>query len=153
MSRPATRLGATGVKGRDLSSDGSQLSVTFTTKYVGDIVLTIPVSCVGDLISVLDEQPGGARREATPSLISVTQKADPSPARVTGDAESSSPRVSVPKTWAVAQDVKVPGGMVLLVFNPSHADANSYALHVGAAKKLAAALTKQADALIAQLQR
>jgi hypothetical protein len=153
MSRPATRLGTTGVKGGELSNDGSQLSVTFATKYVGDIVLTIPVSCVGDLIVVLDQQLGGAQQEATPSPIAVAQKAGPSPARVADDAESSAPRVSVPKNWAVAKDVKVPGGMVLLAFEPRTQIQTTYALHVGAAKELAAALIRQADAALAQRRK
>ena len=123
------------VKDSTVSDDGNLTSVTFTTKYVGDLDLTMPSSCVDRLIAVLQE----ARNKGQP-------KAPVEPSRQP-PLEPNQLRVAVPKTWALTADVKE-RGLVIVVFDHLAETRTGYALSPDAAIKMSEGLVKNAEAVL-----
>ena len=56
------------IKHAIVSDDGTATSVTFTTKYVGDLDVTMPSSCVDRLIAVLQDAKSKLQPKASPQL-------------------------------------------------------------------------------------
>lgn len=120
-------ISVTHVKDHSVSDDGSQATVTFTTKYVGDLDVTMPVSCVDELIAVLQR-----------TKSSIEMKAPNSPKQL---------KVTVPKTWLVTADAKQ-HGVVILAFDHQAETRVGFALMPDAAKKMGASLSQNADAML-----
>jgi hypothetical protein len=118
-----------GVKDHSVSDDGAEVTVTFTSKFIGDIDLTMPADCLDDLISALTKAKNAvrARNAKTPQQV----------------------RVTTPKKFMVTADVSV-RGIVILIFDPTTVDQCGFALDAKAAKEMAAGLVKNADAVLAQ---
>ena len=62
------------VKDATVSEDGALTSVTFVTKYVGDLDVTMPSACIDRLIAMLQDAKGRLQPEAA-------QRPKPSPQR------------------------------------------------------------------------
>jgi hypothetical protein len=138
MSRPVTHMRVSGVKGHAASVDGDSVTVTFSTKYVGDFELTMPRSCVDQLIAELNAVSAGAdalARKSPPS--SATQHEPPV-------------NVRVPKRWLVTADYAARGGLVLLVFDHQTDAQIGFALNPTSAKKVATGLNQEADEISAR---
>jgi hypothetical protein len=119
----------TALKSVHLTDDGQQAKVTFVTKYVGDIELTMPASCVEELATALK----GAKPQIDPK-----------------DAlQANQLKVTMPRTWLVTADVK-DRGVVVVAFDHQAETRVGYALDPDAAKKIADGLTKNADAILAE---
>src|SRR4051812_43621644 len=117
------------VKSVRFSDDAHQASVTFVTKYVGDIELTMPANCVEALLTALK----GAKSEIDAKHPS----------------KANQLTVTMPRTWLVTADVKQ-RGVVVVAFDHQAETRAGYALDPDAAKKMAAGLTKNADAILAE---
>ncbi len=120
-------LTVSAIKSHRISDDGAQATITFTTKYVGDLDVTMPSACVKDLIAALS------------STKSEKQPQDPK--------DSAKLTVTVPKTWLVMADTAV-HHMVILAFDHQAETKAGYALNPDAAKKLAAVLVQKADTIL-----
>jgi hypothetical protein len=118
-------LTVTAIKGCETSDDGLQMTVTFTTKYVGDLNVTMPLSCL----------------EALQAAV-VPAKTHKAPEQSENNAAQL--RVAVPKTWLVMADTQV-HRMVILAFDHQAETKAGYALNPDAAKKLAGVLVQKAD--------
>src|SRR5437660_1746595 len=118
-------LSVTAAKGHTVSDDGLQATVTFTTKYVGDLDLSMPLACVDELIAVLN------RAKSAVDLKS--------------PGAANQLKVSKPKTWLVTAELKE-RGVVILAFDHQSDARIGYALTPEAAKKMAASLGQNADA-------
>jgi hypothetical protein len=136
-------LSVNAIKAFKVSDDGLQTTITFTTKYVGDLDVTMPSSCVDDLIS--------AARQAKPEKPSrdATDVKAPTDVRDVKDPKDATQlTVAVPKTWLVLADTAV-HQMVILAFDHQAETKTAYALHPDAAKKLAEVLVQKAGAILA----
>jgi len=122
-------LTVSAVKDQSVSEDGLHASITFTTKYVGDLDVMMPVGCVDDLIAVLQR------------VKSKIELKDPKAA--------TQLKVTAPKTWLVTADVKH-RGVVVLAFDHQSESRVGYALAPDAAKKMGASLSQNADAILNQ---
>jgi len=120
-------LTVSAIKSHKISDDGAQATITFTTKYVGDLDVTMPSACVKDLIAALS------------STKSEKQPQDPK--------DSAKLTVTAPKTWLVMADTAV-HHMVILAFDHQAETKAGYALNPDAAKKLAAVLVQKADTIL-----
>ena len=112
-----------------VSEDGSHATLTLTTKYAGDLDVTMPASCIDDLIASLKL-----------AKSSIAHK-DP--------RNANQLKVTMPKTWLVTSDVKE-RGVVIVVFDHQSEAKAGYALSPDAAKKMAAGLTQSAEAILGQ---
>lgn len=122
-------LTVTAVRAHSVSDDGLQTSITFTTKYVGDLDVTMPSACIDDFVSALNR------------AKSAIELRDPK--------NANELKVTVPKTWLVTSDAQA-RGVVVLVFNHQTETRAGYALNPNAAKKMAASLVQNADAILSQ---
>jgi len=131
------------IKQAIVSDDGTTTSVTFTTKYVGDLDVTMPSSCVDRLIAVLQDAKSKLQPKASPQL-EAQPKASPEPA---ASLQPNQVRVTVPKTWAVTADSRQ-HGLVIVVFDHQADTRAGYALSPDAARKLSEGLAKNAEAVL-----
>ena len=122
---PALTVNA--IKAQSVSDDGLFATFTFTTKYVGDLDVTMPAACLDELLSALK----GARSDIN--------RKDPK--------KANQLQLTVPKTFLVTADVKE-RGLVIVVFDHQAETRAGYALTPDAAKKLSSGLTQNADAVI-----
>jgi len=122
-------LTVSAVKDQSVSDDRSQATVKFTTKYVGDLDVTMPIACVEELMTALQK------------LKSSIELKDPKTAMQL--------KVTVPKTWLVTADLKQ-RGVVILAFDHQAETRVGYALAADAAKKMSASLNQNADAVLNQ---
>jgi hypothetical protein len=120
-------LTVSAVKDQSISDDGSQAIVKFTTKYVGDLDVSMPVTCVDELIAALQK------------LKASIDLKDPNAA--------TQLKVRVPKTWLVTADQKN-RGLVILAFDHQAETRVGYALAPDAAKRMSASLGQNADAIL-----
>ena len=66
-------LTVSAVKDQSVSDDGSQATVKFTTKYMGDLDVTMPIACVEELMTalqklqIIDRAQGSQNRDAAES--------------------------------------------------------------------------------------
>ena len=137
MSR-SIHMRVSGVKGHTASLDGDNVTVRFSTKYVGDFELTMPRSCVDQLVADLkNARPGGDALAQTSSAHSAAQHAPPV-------------NVRLPEKWLVTADHSVRNGIVLLVFDHQTEKQAGFALTPDAAKKIAGGLNQEAAAIAVQ---
>ena len=115
------------VKDSTVSDDGNLTSVTFTTKYVGDLDLTMPSTCVDRLIAVLQDAKSKLQPKAS--------------------LEPNQLRVTVPKTWALTADLQE-RGLVIVVFDHQADTRTGYALSPDAALKMSESLARNAEAVL-----
>ena len=127
------------VKDATVSEDGALTSVTFVTKYVGDLDVTMPSACIDRLIAMLQDAKGRLQPEAA-------QRPKPSPERQT-PLQPNQVRVTVPKTWAITTDNQQ-RGLVIVVFDHQAETRAGYALSPDAARKMSVALAKNAEAVL-----
>ncbi len=132
-------LSVNAIKACKVSDDGLQTTITFTTKYVGDLDVTMPSSCVGDLISAVNQ--------AKPETQSKNPPDKNPPERQKDQKDGTQLTVAVPKTWLVVADTAV-HHMVILAFDHQADTKAGYALNPDAAKKLAGVLVQKADAIL-----
>ena len=117
------------VKGCTSSAD--ELSVTFTTKYTGELTLKMPISCMKDLLSTLQAASQGNGAHEAPQ---------------SGDGDLQQPNqisVKVPKKWMVTADLV--RSLVILVLDYQSEAQVGFAFDAAAARQLAAALTKNGE--------
>jgi len=136
------------LKSVELSPDKQNLVVTFATKYVGDLEVTLPAAEIEPLLQAfLCVNP--------PSQQSAPQP--PSPQRALAPGSEKSPAapapasqvtVMVPKTWLVTADTSRQA--VIIVFNHESDGRAGYALNTESGQKLADALSKNATAISQQ---
>ena len=117
----------TGIKDHRLSDDGTQVIVKMVTRYVGDLDLTMPTAGIDDLIAALNR------------AKSSIQLKDPNSANQV--------RVVMPKTWMVTADVKTHAA-VIVIFDHQLESRVGFAINPDAAKKIAASLSQNADAVL-----
>ena len=122
---PALTVNA--IKAPSVSDDGLFTTFTFTTKYVGDLDVTMPSACLDELLSALK----GAKSDIN--------RKDPK--------KANQLQLTVPKTFLVTAEVKE-RGLVIVVFDHQAETRAGYALTPDAAKKLSSGLTQNADAVI-----
>ena len=122
---PALTVNA--IKAQSVSDDGLFATFTFTTKYVGDLDVTMPAACLDELLSALK----GAKSDI--------DRKDPK--------KANQFQITVPKTFLVTADVKE-RGLVILVFDHQAETRVGYALTPDAAKKVSSGLTQNAEAVI-----
>jgi hypothetical protein len=159
------KFSVTNLKGQTLSDDGNEVVLTFATKYIGDMDVTMPLSCVDELVAALHRTKPDAlqgMRETAPATqgngtapdAPKAAAASPPPQDGTVPGAPAVPgqlRVTMPKTWLVTADVKT-HGVVLLVFNHQEETRVGYALNGVAAKEMATGLVKNAEVVLAHKQ-
>jgi hypothetical protein len=130
-------LAVTGIKDFSLSDDGSEATFALVTKYAGDFAVTLPASSLKALQVPAKRDKAGAKgtREKAVDGKAAAHK-------TSGDFT-----VSVPKKWFIAADSQ--RGLVVVGLDPQTPAQSGFALRPKAAKELAAALVKQADAVAA----
>jgi hypothetical protein len=129
----------TGIKDFLLSADGREVTFALVTRYAGDLRVAVPIECLKDL------QSSTARDAFENNAVEATSTEHAAVAENTTD----NPRVKIPKTWSAAVDKQ--RGFVVVVLDHSTPAKFGFALHPDAAKKLAAALVKQADVIAASI--
>ena len=122
-------LTVSAVKDQSLSDDGTQATVKFTTRYVGDLDVTMPIACVEQLMTALQK------------LKSSIELKD--------GKTATQLKVTVPKTWLVTAELKQ-RGVVILAFDHQAETRVGYALAPDAAKKMSASLSQNADVILKQ---
>jgi hypothetical protein len=151
-----------GVKSCKLSASGTEVHITFVSRYSGDFEVSMPLACRDELLALLTAN--GATRPSQPSAPAAAPAMPPArpiaatapPARpIESPAPAPEPpakpgqiSVSVPKKWAVTADTSV-HDVVLLLFNPNMDKQTGYALGPEAAKEMAIGLVKNADTVLA----
>ena len=128
----------TGIKDFAISADGTQATFALITKYSGDLGVKLPAASLKAL--QLSPEPSSPRAAAPGQNRPGGELAPPA-------KNPKEVMVSVPKKWLAAADKK--RGMIVMVFDRESPTQQGFALSPGAAKDLAAALVKQADALTA----
>jgi len=134
-----------GIKSCKVSANGTEVHITFVTRYSGDFEVSMPLACRDELIALL--APGGAPRPSQPAAP--VAQPQPAPAAPANEAPTQPGQisVSVPKKWAVTADTTV-HDVVLLLFNPNMEKQSGYALGPEAAKEMAVGLVKNADIVL-----
>ena len=140
MSRPATHMKVNGVRDHAVSDGGASVTVTFSTRYVGDFELAMPAGCVDQLVDRL-------------TAVQSAANPDHPPAPVASSRDESPVKVRVPKTWLVTADHTVGHGVVLLVFDHHAGTQIGFALDPVSARKIAAGLNEEADAVSTRRKR
>ena len=128
----------TGIKDFAISADGTQATFALITKYSGDLGVKLPAASLKAL--QLSPEPGSPKATMAGPTAAGEKSAPP-------DKNPKEVMVSVPKKWLAAADKK--RGMVVMVLDQHSPTQQGFALSPGAAKDLAAALVKQADAVTA----
>ena len=108
------------------SADATSVTLTFDTKWSGDLSLTIPSEALDNLATMLNEAKAAVQGKLSPGQVTAR----------------------MPKKWMVTADVQK-HGVVLLVFDPQLPSQAGYVLNGEAAKELANGLTKNAEASMA----
>ena len=114
------------IKGHQLSADKRELSIVLDAKHVGDLSIVLSADHVEQLASII------SRVKAELPLKS---------------GATDQVQVTAPKTWLVAADLKI-HDVVLVIFNHQTGAQAGYALEATAAKEMAHALVKNADAVL-----
>jgi hypothetical protein len=123
----------TDIKDCSVSEGGKLATLTLVTRYVGDMGITLPVECLKEL---------ALRFAATvPAQEKTSSTETASPPTATANQIT----VSVASNWLTAADKS--RGMIVVVVNPNTPKHMGFAIKHEAAKELAAALVKQADAI------
>lgn len=133
-----TLLTVNAVKAHTIADDG-KVTVTIDAKHVGELSVLIPANCVDPLISALTE--AKSKTGGTP----VRQRQPAATPPKTADHVT----FKVPKNWLITADLQV-RKLVLLVFDHQSDAQAGYALDAEAAKKMAGALVKSGDAVLAK---
>ena len=123
-------LTVSAVKDQSVSDDGSQATVKFTTKYVGDLDVTMPIACVEELMTALQK------------LKSSIELKDPKTAMQL--------KVTVPKTWLLSAILKQRLAGCHSAFDHQAEARSATSLAADAAKKMSASLNQNADAVLNQ---
>jgi uncharacterized protein (DUF2237 family) len=119
-------LALTKVKAHVVSEDGGHVAVAFATQEGNDLSVMMPIDCLDVLISGLNRARSAAKNK----------KAE----------DANQINVTVPKTWMVTAELKI-NEVVLVVFDPKTDTQAGYALDVVSAKKMAAGLIQNANAI------
>lgn len=150
------------VKSSKLSDDGKEIIVASLGKYTGELELRFARECLDPLLQLLMqaratldpsvERPVAATIERPAAASAPLPVAEAAAAPI--DARSSNPeevRFEIPKNMTVTADSSG-RGLVLVIMNHRLASQTGYALAPDAAKQVAGALIKSADALQALKQ-
>jgi hypothetical protein len=123
----------TAIKACSISADGSLVTLTLVTKYVGDMGITLPIECLKTLPVPLPAAPPANGQNA---VYEAPTTPNTTPNQIT---------VSVANTWLTAADNK--RGVVVVVMDPNTPKHIGFAVKQSAARQLGAAIVKQADAI------
>jgi hypothetical protein len=152
-SKPmAIRISAVGSS--RLSEDQKELVVDSTGKYTGSLELRFARECIDDLIRELTRakaalQPGVSAALATTRAALPAASAEPHTRAATASASNNPDEVrfEIPRNCTITADTSG-RGMVLFILNHKLERQAGYAFSPDAAKQLAGALVKSADALL-----
>ena len=127
MTTPKPMLSAQvdAIKGHQLSTDKTQLSLVLEAKHVGDLSIVLSTEHLEKLAAI------------------ITQVKSEIPAH----GAKGELKVTAPKTWMVTADTKI-HDVVLLIFNRNTEAQTGYALAPDAAKGMADAIMKNADVVL-----
>jgi hypothetical protein len=125
------------IKDFSLSADASEATFTLATRYAGDLAVTLPAACLKNL-----KIPTEAAPATRPAGVAVAHD------NAIGNKEDGSLTVTMPKTWMTFADAKT-HGVVVIMFDHKAPTQAGFALAPDAAKELAVALVKHADAVVA----
>jgi hypothetical protein len=115
----------TEIKDFTLSADGTQATFTLVTKYAGEMVMTMPASCVEALKPPQDRAPAGVKAKS---------------------GETRKGTLHRPKKWLLGGET-TKHKIVALIFDPQSDRETGFAFSPKSAKDLAAGLVKSADAV------
>jgi hypothetical protein len=145
----------TAIKDFKLSPDGKEATFALVTRYAGDLGVKAPTELLAQLqpeaehaapIPAPFAQPHPAASPPSPPPLPSNQSPSaPTTDRDIGDKPPGGLVVKVPKSWSAAIDKQ--RGYVVAMFDQKTPAPYGFALHPDAAKKLAAALVTQADAI------
>jgi hypothetical protein len=133
---PMHTFDVSGIKDFAISADGTQATFALITKYSGDLGVKLPTASLKAL--QLSPEPGSSK-SATAGQNGAGAELAP-PAKNPNDVT-----VAIPKKWLTAADNK--RGLVVVILDHMGQTQQGFALSPAAAKDLAAALVKQADAI------
>jgi len=139
-------IAVTGIKDLALSDGGKQASFTLATKYAGDLAVTMPAQCL-DALKLPDG--GAALKPPGNGATAPSSNGAATPARAGSDPNPNSVTVTVPQKWLVAANADN-RRHVVIVFDRGMPTEAGFALGPEAAKALAAAMTKNADEILAR---
>jgi hypothetical protein len=125
----------TGLKSHTRSADGSQVTLIFETKYIGDLELTMSAASFDAAVANLAGATAAPKRKDSAAPTARTDNPK-------GNVDELA--FKLPKTWLVAAELQK-RGLVLVVFNHQSEDKVGYALSPEAATEIAAGLTKNAQ--------
>jgi hypothetical protein len=139
----AIRIAA--VKTATLSDDGKEVVVATSGKYIGDLELRFARECLDDLINSLTRA-RGVMYPAIPAGAAPAATAAPAPDQG-GRGNPDAVHFEVPRNFTITAD-RSGRNLVLLILNHRLEGQAGYALSPDAARQVAGALTKSADALL-----
>jgi hypothetical protein len=119
------------IKDFSIASDTNVASFTLVTKYAGDLGISLPAACLNAL------QP----RSGLPASMATNGSRE----ALQPGAKTAELTLALAKTWLVAADKKK--GVAVIVSNHGSPVQTGFAVNPQEARKLAAAILKQANAL------
>jgi len=125
----------TDIKDVSISTDGKHAKIMLETKYIGDMGINLPVSCLSKL------QISSALPRSESEIAAVLDQQEHQSTLV----DQNKIAVSVITEWLTAADKA--RRVVVIVTSPQSAKRSGFAINQQGAKELAAALVRQADAL------
>jgi hypothetical protein len=136
-----------------VSDDGAEVILVLDARHVGELALMMSAEGLGDLIAALNRcqseiQSQGRKQPDKPS----DKPSEKPPGKKSEKPSGEQVEISVPKTWVVGSDLKT-HELVLVIFNHQTESQAGYALGADAAKQMATALVKNADAVLTQKAR
>jgi len=129
-----------------VSNDGSEVTLVFDAKHVGELALLMKTECLDDVMAALSQakaaiqsKRGEPAAQSKPGVTAAQSKPGEPNNQVT---------LTVPKNWLVSADLQM-HDVVLLIFNHKTDAQSGYALDADTAKKMAVGLVKNGDAVLA----
>ena len=134
------------------SADGNEVTFSIATKYVGEMIFTMPASGLDDLRAALDRLTGAVKPVLENDGALTKVGAPPNagaPAigsSVSGGARKTKGVLHTPKKWVLGAET-TKHKIVALIFDPQSDREAGFALSPQAAKDLAAGLVKSAESV------
>jgi hypothetical protein len=127
----------------EYSKDGKNVTVSLSTKYSSERFFSVPLTCLAELITDLENLKGAMPKAAAPQPPVTPVEARPTSAPAANTA-GNEVKVKVPKKWMLASGLPN-HPLIILVLDPQTSEQTGYGFGDKAARELATGLVKYAD--------
>ena len=131
---------------REYSANGNNVIISLTTKYSTERIFSVPLSCLSELISDLENLKlrGAAPAVAPETRSDVGAKRTNLPGDTAAKPAGNQVNVTIPKKWMLASGLPH-HPLVILILDPQTKTQAGFGFSDGAAREMAVGLTKYAD--------